>query len=153
MKLPDWYLAVSEFFGRTPSYWVSLRLPLTLKRTIFPLLPLLGQLRTLIKEAQSKGQRFIYALSPGQDIVFSSSCDLTLLKRKLRQVCAAACDRDSNGRPSPTHTHTHARNRSSPTRCRTWVARHSPFCSTTSTTPCVRPTARPFRRSPTLRSP
>ncbi|TNN50498.1 Protein O-GlcNAcase [Liparis tanakae] len=50
-----------------------------------------GQLRTLIKEAQSKGQRFVYALSPGQDIVFSSSCDLTLLKRKLRQVSDLGC--------------------------------------------------------------
>nr|XP_040037613.1 protein O-GlcNAcase [Gasterosteus aculeatus aculeatus] len=50
-----------------------------------------GQLRTLIKEAQSRGQRFVYALSPGQDIVFSSSCDLTLLKRKLRQVSDLGC--------------------------------------------------------------
>ncbi|XP_038587261.1 protein O-GlcNAcase-like [Micropterus salmoides] len=45
-----------------------------------------GQLRTLIAEAQLRGLKFVYALSPGQDIVFSSSCDLTLLKRKLRQV-------------------------------------------------------------------
>ncbi|XP_068443728.1 protein O-GlcNAcase isoform X2 [Clinocottus analis] len=50
-----------------------------------------GQLRTLIQEAQSRGQRFVYALSPGQDIVFSSSCDLTLLKRKLRQVSDLGC--------------------------------------------------------------
>ncbi|KAM8899126.1 protein O-GlcNAcase [Spinachia spinachia] len=50
-----------------------------------------GQLRTLIKEAQSRGLRFVYALSPGQDIVFSSSCDLTLLKRKLRQVSDLGC--------------------------------------------------------------
>ncbi|XP_054457734.1 protein O-GlcNAcase [Anoplopoma fimbria] len=50
-----------------------------------------GQLRTLIKEAQSRDQRFVYALSPGQDIVFSSSCDLTLLKRKLRQVSDLGC--------------------------------------------------------------
>ena len=48
---------------------------------------LTGQLRTLIVEAQSRGLQFVYALSPGQDVVFSSSCDLTLLKRKLRQVC------------------------------------------------------------------
>lgn len=48
--------------------------------------PPAAQLRTLIVEAQSRGLRFVYALSPGQDIVFSSSCDLTLLKRKLRQV-------------------------------------------------------------------
>lgn len=47
-----------------------------------------GQLRTLIAEAQSRGLRFVYALSPGQDIVFSSSSDVTLLKRKLRQVQA-----------------------------------------------------------------
>lgn len=50
-----------------------------------------GQLRTLIAEAQSRGLRFVYALSPGQDIVFSSSCDLTLLKRKLRQVSDLGC--------------------------------------------------------------
>uniref|UniRef100_A0A4W6EL87 protein O-GlcNAcase n=1 Tax=Lates calcarifer TaxID=8187 RepID=A0A4W6EL87_LATCA len=50
-----------------------------------------GQLRTLIVEAQSRGLRFVYALSPGQDIVFSSSCDLTLLKRKLRQVSDLGC--------------------------------------------------------------
>ncbi|KAK5848543.1 hypothetical protein PBY51_006148 [Eleginops maclovinus] len=50
-----------------------------------------GQLRTLIKEAQSRGLKFVYALSPGQDIVFSSSSDLTLLKRKLRQVSDLGC--------------------------------------------------------------
>ncbi|KAM4537405.1 protein O-GlcNAcase [Odontesthes bonariensis] len=50
-----------------------------------------GQLRTLIVEAQSRGLQFVYALSPGQDIVFSSSCDLTLLKRKLRQVSDLGC--------------------------------------------------------------
>uniref|UniRef100_A0A8P4GET5 Si:dkey-183c6.8 n=1 Tax=Dicentrarchus labrax TaxID=13489 RepID=A0A8P4GET5_DICLA len=50
-----------------------------------------GQLRTLIAEAQSRGLKFVYALSPGQDIVFSSSCDLTLLKRKLRQVSDLGC--------------------------------------------------------------
>ncbi|XP_067381198.1 protein O-GlcNAcase isoform X2 [Channa argus] len=49
------------------------------------------QLRTLIAEAQSRGLKFVYALSPGQDIVFSSSCDLTLLKRKLRQVSDLGC--------------------------------------------------------------
>lgn len=51
-----------------------------------PSLLLSGQLRTLIAESQSRGLTFVYALSPGQDIVFSSSCDLTLLKRKLRQA-------------------------------------------------------------------
>ncbi|KAG8006256.1 Protein O-GlcNAcase [Nibea albiflora] len=50
-----------------------------------------GQLRTLIVEAKSRGLKFVYALSPGQDIVFSSSCDLTLLKRKLRQVSDLGC--------------------------------------------------------------
>ncbi|XP_028330223.1 protein O-GlcNAcase [Gouania willdenowi] len=50
-----------------------------------------GQLRTLIVEAESRGLRFVYALSPGQDIVFSSSCDLTLLKRKLTQVSDLGC--------------------------------------------------------------
>ncbi|XP_030636244.1 protein O-GlcNAcase [Chanos chanos] len=50
-----------------------------------------AQLKTLVCEAESKGLRFVYALSPGQDIVFSSSCDLTLLKRKLRQVAELGC--------------------------------------------------------------
>lgn len=46
----------------------------------------IAQLKALVHEAESRGLRFVYALSPGQDIVFSSSSDLTLLKRKLRQV-------------------------------------------------------------------
>uniref|UniRef100_A0A3Q2GMF2 protein O-GlcNAcase n=1 Tax=Cyprinodon variegatus TaxID=28743 RepID=A0A3Q2GMF2_CYPVA len=50
-----------------------------------------AQLQTLIVEAQSRGLRFVYALSPGQDIVFSSSCDMTLLKRKLKQVSDLGC--------------------------------------------------------------
>ncbi|CAF93703.1 unnamed protein product, partial [Tetraodon nigroviridis] len=50
-----------------------------------------GQLRTLIAEARSRGLSFVYALSPGQDIVFSSSSDVTLLKRKLRQVSDLGC--------------------------------------------------------------
>lgn len=45
-----------------------------------------AQLKALVHEAESRGLRFVYALSPGQDIVFSSASDLTLLKRKLRQV-------------------------------------------------------------------
>ncbi|XP_051984395.1 protein O-GlcNAcase isoform X2 [Xyrauchen texanus] len=50
-----------------------------------------AQLKALVCEAESRGLRFVYALSPGQDIVFSSSCDLTLLKRKLRQVADLGC--------------------------------------------------------------
>ncbi|XP_053717046.1 protein O-GlcNAcase [Synchiropus splendidus] len=50
-----------------------------------------AQLQTLIAEAESRGLRFVYALSPGQDIVFSSSCDMTLLKRKLKQVADLGC--------------------------------------------------------------
>ncbi|KAI4876626.1 hypothetical protein NFI96_020556 [Prochilodus magdalenae] len=49
------------------------------------------QLKALVCEAESRGLRFVYALSPGQDIVFSSSSDLTLLKRKLRQVAELGC--------------------------------------------------------------
>uniref|UniRef100_A0A8C1BQM0 protein O-GlcNAcase n=1 Tax=Cyprinus carpio carpio TaxID=630221 RepID=A0A8C1BQM0_CYPCA len=50
-----------------------------------------AQLKALVCEAESRGLTFVYALSPGQDIVFSSSCDLTLLKRKLRQVSDLGC--------------------------------------------------------------
>uniref|UniRef100_A0A8B9RK53 protein O-GlcNAcase n=1 Tax=Astyanax mexicanus TaxID=7994 RepID=A0A8B9RK53_ASTMX len=50
-----------------------------------------AQLKALVCEAESRGLSFVYALSPGQDIVFSSSSDLTLLKRKLRQVAELGC--------------------------------------------------------------
>uniref|UniRef100_A0A672RZ63 protein O-GlcNAcase n=1 Tax=Sinocyclocheilus grahami TaxID=75366 RepID=A0A672RZ63_SINGR len=50
-----------------------------------------AQLKALVCEAESRGLTFVYALSPGQDIVFSSSCDLTLLIRKLRQVSDLGC--------------------------------------------------------------
>ncbi|TSN12246.1 Protein O-GlcNAcase [Bagarius yarrelli] len=50
-----------------------------------------AQLKALVHEAQSRGLRFVYSLSPGQDIVFSSSSDLKLLKRKLRQVAELGC--------------------------------------------------------------
>ncbi len=44
------------------------------------------QLSQLIQEASSWGVNFIYAISPGLDITFSSTKDVTLLKRKLDQV-------------------------------------------------------------------
>lgn len=50
-----------------------------------------AQLRTLMVEAERRGLTFVYALSPGQDIVFSSASDLSLLKRKLRQVSDLGC--------------------------------------------------------------
>lgn len=50
-----------------------------------------AQLRTLMVEAERRGLTFVYALSPGQDIVFSSASDLSLLKRKLRQVSELGC--------------------------------------------------------------
>ncbi|MBN3313918.1 OGA GlcNAcase, partial [Atractosteus spatula] len=50
-----------------------------------------AQLRPLVEEAASQGLQFVYALSPGQDIVFSSPCDVGLLKRKLKQVADFGC--------------------------------------------------------------
>lgn len=50
-----------------------------------------AQLRTLMAEAERRGLTFVYALSPGQDIVFSSASDLSLLKRKLLQVSELGC--------------------------------------------------------------
>ncbi|KAK7939127.1 hypothetical protein WMY93_002453 [Mugilogobius chulae] len=50
-----------------------------------------AQLKTLIMEAERRDLTFIYALSPGQDIVFSSACDVSLLQRKLRQVFDLGC--------------------------------------------------------------
>uniref|UniRef100_A0A3P8Y7K3 protein O-GlcNAcase n=1 Tax=Esox lucius TaxID=8010 RepID=A0A3P8Y7K3_ESOLU len=50
-----------------------------------------SQLSTLIVESEKRGVRFVYSLSPGQDIVFSSPCDIKLLKRKLQQVSELGC--------------------------------------------------------------
>lgn len=82
---PSYIFSSSFLFLFYFCHCVSFCLTHDFKLNICPLL-LSGQLRTLIVEAQSRGLRFVYALSPGQDIVFSSSCDLTLLRRKLRQV-------------------------------------------------------------------
>ncbi|XP_038649092.1 protein O-GlcNAcase isoform X2 [Scyliorhinus canicula] len=49
------------------------------------------QLKALVLGAQERGVEFVYAISPGQDITFSSSCDLALLKQKLRQVKGFGC--------------------------------------------------------------
>ncbi|XP_067884793.1 protein O-GlcNAcase isoform X2 [Heterodontus francisci] len=50
-----------------------------------------AQLKALVLGAQECGVEFVYAISPGQDITFSSSCDLALLKQKLRQVKELGC--------------------------------------------------------------
>ena len=44
------------------------------------------QLAMLIRETADRGVEFIYALSPGLDIVFSSDKDVDALKKKLEQV-------------------------------------------------------------------
>ena len=44
------------------------------------------QLSQLIRKARARGIDFIYAISPGLDITFSSDEDVLLLKRKLGQV-------------------------------------------------------------------
>ncbi len=43
-------------------------------------------LGSLIAVAKENDIRFIYAISPGLDITYSSSKDVTALKRKLEQV-------------------------------------------------------------------
>ena len=45
-----------------------------------------NELRELIHLAKQCGLKFIYALSPGLDICYSSEKDLTMLKRKFDQV-------------------------------------------------------------------
>jgi len=44
------------------------------------------ELSQLIHLSKRFGIQFVYALSPGLDIVYSSEKDLTFLKRKLDQV-------------------------------------------------------------------
>ena len=46
-------------------------------------------LTNLIESAQERGVTFVYAISPGLDISFSSPKDVFALKRKLDQVCIA----------------------------------------------------------------
>ena len=45
-----------------------------------------AELTQLIKETQNKGIHFIYAISPGLDITFSSKMETALLEKKLDQV-------------------------------------------------------------------
>ncbi|XP_078588482.1 protein O-GlcNAcase-like isoform X1 [Branchiostoma floridae x Branchiostoma japonicum] len=48
-------------------------------------------LTSLIAEASESSVTFVYALSPGLDITFSSAKDVTFLKRKLEQVSHFGC--------------------------------------------------------------
>ncbi|XP_021238206.1 protein O-GlcNAcase-like isoform X6 [Numida meleagris] len=50
-----------------------------------------AQMQSLIKAAQEHDVEFIFAISAGQDIVFSSAGDRLLLQQKLRQVAAMGC--------------------------------------------------------------
>ena len=45
-----------------------------------------GDLEELIRSAQSHGISFVYALSPGLDMVLSSEEEISLLKIKMDQV-------------------------------------------------------------------
>ncbi|XP_062568227.1 protein O-GlcNAcase-like [Saccostrea cucullata] len=48
-------------------------------------------LTSLIEAAKEHGVEFVYALSPGLDITFSSTKDVQFLKRKLEQVTSFGC--------------------------------------------------------------
>ncbi|XP_035426870.1 protein O-GlcNAcase-like isoform X2 [Cygnus atratus] len=50
-----------------------------------------AQMQSLIEAAQEHGVEFIFAISAGQDMVFSSAGDRLLLQQKLRQVAAMGC--------------------------------------------------------------
>ncbi|XP_065057024.1 protein O-GlcNAcase-like [Rhopilema esculentum] len=50
-----------------------------------------GKLATLITAAESAGVTFVYAISPGLDIVFSCAADVAALKRKMKQVSKLGC--------------------------------------------------------------
>lgn len=44
-------------------------------------------LKELIEAANNQDIEFVYAISPGLDITYSSNKDVTILRRKLDQVC------------------------------------------------------------------
>ncbi|XP_056218456.1 protein O-GlcNAcase-like isoform X7 [Falco biarmicus] len=48
-------------------------------------------MQSLIEAAQEQGVEFVFAISAGQDMVFSSAGDRLLLQQKLRQVAALGC--------------------------------------------------------------
>ncbi|XP_039920508.1 protein O-GlcNAcase-like [Hirundo rustica] len=50
-----------------------------------------ARLRSLIEAAHEQAVEFIFAISAGQDMVFSSAGDRLLLQQKLRQVAAMGC--------------------------------------------------------------
>ncbi|XP_077033991.1 protein O-GlcNAcase-like isoform X1 [Agelaius phoeniceus] len=50
-----------------------------------------ARMRSLIEAAQERGVELIFAISAGQDMVFSSAGDRLLLQQKLRQVAALGC--------------------------------------------------------------
>ncbi|XP_015480850.1 protein O-GlcNAcase-like isoform X2 [Parus major] len=50
-----------------------------------------ARMRSLIEAAHEQGVEFIFAISAGQDMVFSSAGDRLLLQQKLRQVAAMGC--------------------------------------------------------------
>eukprot|EP00064_Thunnus_orientalis_P023183 superscaffoldBa00008522_g23414 len=60
-----------------------------------------GQLRTLIAEAQSRGLRFVYALSPGQDIVSDLGCQAFAIL--FDDIDHSMCQADSEAFSSFAH--------------------------------------------------
>jgi len=52
----------------------------------------LEPLTTLIDAAREAGVAFVYAISPGLDITYSSSKDIICLKHKLEQVASFGCE-------------------------------------------------------------
>ncbi|XP_059674091.1 protein O-GlcNAcase-like [Gavia stellata] len=50
-----------------------------------------ARMQSLIEAAQEQGVEFVFAISAGQDMVFSSAGDRLLLQQKLRQVAAIGC--------------------------------------------------------------
>ena len=44
------------------------------------------KIKHLIDAARNEDTTFVYAISPGLDISFASSADVTALKRKMKQV-------------------------------------------------------------------
>lgn len=49
------------------------------------------KLAALITAAETSGVSFVYAISPGLDIVFSCAADVAALKRKMKQVSKLGC--------------------------------------------------------------
>ena len=84
---PKFYLLLTIDLAISFKHWYWIFCELLL---IYFVPSVADHLTSLIKAAYEQNIDFVYAISPGLDITFSSTKDVTLLKKKLEQVGQSA---------------------------------------------------------------